>query len=88
VLLRIYFYQIHLHSFKILILNPLYSLYTQVGHFFDRSVKIAQAIKKETGPKIKDFKEALKSGPGKYGEITKLKEDVVAFAKKFPTVGF
>lgn len=51
-------------------------------------MKIAQAIKKETGPKIKDFKEALKDGPGKYGEVTKLKEDVVAFAKKFPTVGF
>lgn len=30
--------------------------FAKVADFFDRSVKIAQAIKKETGPKIKDFR--------------------------------
>lgn len=30
--------------------------FAQVADFFDRSVKVAQAIKKETGPKIKDFR--------------------------------
>lgn len=59
-----------------------------MGHFFDRAVKIAQEIKKETGPKIKDFKEALREGPGKHQALVDLKKDVVAFAQKFPTVGF
>ncbi|TFJ82049.1 hypothetical protein NSK_006715 [Nannochloropsis salina CCMP1776] len=62
--------------------------FEQVGHFFDRAVKIAQEIKKETGPKIKDFKEALREGPGKHQALVDLKKDVVAFAQKFPTVGF
>jgi hypothetical protein len=30
--------------------------HTQVAEFFDRGVKIAQAIKADTGPKIKDFR--------------------------------
>jgi glycine hydroxymethyltransferase len=62
--------------------------FAQVGVFFDRAVKIAQAIKKETGPKVKDFRAALKDGPGKYTDLVQLKADVVEFAKKFPTVGF
>lgn len=32
----------------------------KVAEFFDRAVKITTAIKKETGPKIKDFRAALK----------------------------
>lgn len=32
----------------------------QVAEFFDRAVKITAAIKKATGPKIKDFRAALK----------------------------
>jgi hypothetical protein len=32
----------------------------KVAEFFDRAVKITSAIKKETGPKIKDFRAALK----------------------------
>jgi hypothetical protein len=31
---------------------------------------------------------ALKDGPGKYSDLAKLKADVVAFARQFPTVGF
>lgn len=62
--------------------------FAQVGAFFDRSVKIAQAVKADTGPKIKDFRAALADGPGKYDDLVKLRADVVAFAKQFPTVGF
>ena len=59
-----------------------------MAEFFDRSVKIAQTIKKDTGNKIKDFRAALQDGGSKYPEIAKLKGDVVTFAKQFPTVGF
>jgi len=66
----------------------LFAMMSQVAEFFDRSVKIAQSIKKDTGAKIKDFRAALKDGGSKYPEIAKLKADVVTFAKQFPTVGF
>lgn len=31
---------------------------------------------------------ALADGPGKYPELVKLRQDVINFAKTFPTVGF
>jgi glycine hydroxymethyltransferase len=42
-------------------------------------------IKGKTGPKLKDFKEAVANSTP---EINALKDDVEAFAKQFPTIGF
>ncbi len=39
-----------------------------------------------TGPKLKDFKEYLASNSTP--EIDALREDVEAFSKQFPTIGF
>lgn len=53
-----------------------------------RSVKIAENIKSKTGNKLKDFKTALENGPNNYPELVQLKNDVIKFASKFPTIGF
>lgn len=57
--------------------------------FFDRSVKIALDIKKQVGSdKLKDFKAALEQGPKNFPQLVALNQEVTAFARKFPTVGF
>jgi len=45
-------------------------------------------VKKDVGPKIKDFKAALADGGDQYPELVALKKDVTAFANKFATVGY
>jgi glycine hydroxymethyltransferase len=50
--------------------------FVQVVDFFDEAVKIAMAIKAETGPKLKDFKAAVNSK--EYPAITALKGKVGA----------
>jgi glycine hydroxymethyltransferase len=62
--------------------------FDQVADFVDKSVKITQALKKEYGPKLKDFKEALADGKPMPAAVKKLKEEVELFAKQFPTIGF
>jgi glycine hydroxymethyltransferase len=62
--------------------------FEMVAEFFDRAVTIAEAIRKQTGSKIKDFKSALENGPDAFPELVKLRNDVTEFARKFPTVGF
>ncbi len=62
--------------------------FEQVATFFDRSVAIAADIKKTTGGKVKDFKAALEHGPEKFPALVALHQEVTAFARKFPTVGF
>lgn len=47
---------------------------------------LAVALKKKTGPKRKDFEEALTSGP--VPELVALRQEVEDFAKQFPTIGF
>uniref|UniRef100_A0A7S0RZ78 Serine hydroxymethyltransferase n=1 Tax=Chlamydomonas leiostraca TaxID=1034604 RepID=A0A7S0RZ78_9CHLO len=57
-----------------------------VAGFVDRAVNIAVAVKKASGPKLKDFREALaKEIPS---ELKALKADVEAYATRFPTIGF
>jgi len=58
--------------------------FTQVAGFLDRGVKIAQAVKKSAGGKLKDFKAALPENK----EIAALKSEVEAFCKSFPVVGW
>ena len=62
--------------------------FEQVAVFFDKSVKIAESIKKKTGTKLVDFKAALKDGTKGHPELIALHEEVKTFARKFPTVGF
>jgi glycine hydroxymethyltransferase len=56
--------------------------FVAVADFFDRAVTIAGKVKKDTGGKVKDFKEALAKGPEKYPELVKLAAEVKAFANK------
>ena len=51
-----------------------------------RGVIITQKLKKEHGPKLKDFKAYLEDNVP--DEIAQLKSDVEEFAKEFPTIGF
>lgn len=51
-----------------------------------RGVQITQDLKKQHGPKLKDFKAYLESNVPQ--EIADLKEEVENFAKQFPTIGF
>lgn len=65
--------------------------FEQVAEFFERAVNITIKVKEQTGSKIKDFKAALADPVdafSKYPEIAVLKEEVVTFARKFPTIGF
>ncbi|CAN0135963.1 unnamed protein product [Phaeothamnion confervicola] len=62
--------------------------FVQVAKFFDRAVTIAQAVKKETGPKIKDFRAKLAAGADAVPELALLKTEVVAFSRQFPAIGF
>lgn len=61
--------------------------FEQVATFFHRGVTIAKKVAADTG-KIKAYREALADGGSKYPEIAQLKEDVVAFCRKFPVIGF
>lgn len=62
--------------------------FVKVAEFFDRGVAISETIRKATGSKFKDYKAALEHGPDAYPELVKLRDDVTAFARSFPTVGF
>jgi glycine hydroxymethyltransferase len=60
--------------------------FDHIAELVTRGVGIAQAVKKQTGPKLKDFKEYLeKETPA---ELVALREDVEEFSKQFPTIGF
>ena len=61
--------------------------FVKVAGIFDRGVHIANQIKSDVGPKMKDFKEALKDGPGKYPELVALGNEVKDWAKQFPAIG-
>lgn len=60
--------------------------FRQVADFVDRGVQISQELKKQHGPKLKDFKAYLATNEPP--EVAELKKDVENFAKQFPTIGF
>ena len=62
--------------------------FDEVANFFDRAVNITIDIKKQTGSKIKDFKQALQTGTTNFPELEALGKDVRNFSRKFPTIGF
>ncbi|CAG8542860.1 15818_t:CDS:10 [Funneliformis caledonium] len=62
--------------------------FEKVAEYIDRCVKLAINIKeKVTGTKLLDFKAYLGDGSNE-PLIKELNEEVVDFAKKFPTIGF
>ncbi|GAB4816507.1 hypothetical protein N2152v2_003553 [Parachlorella kessleri] len=60
--------------------------FDQVAEFVAQGVRIAQDLKKQTGPKLKDFKDFLNAETP--APIKELGQEVEAFAKQFPTIGF
>jgi len=60
--------------------------FDRVADFVDRAVNITVDLKKQTGPKLKDFRAYLESETPP--AIAELREDVEEFAKQFPTIGF
>ena len=61
--------------------------FEKVAELVDKAVEIAVDLRKQTGPKLKDFREALDKGAAEK-PIAALRGEVEAFAKQFPTVGF
>ncbi|KAK9766466.1 Serine hydroxymethyltransferase, cytosolic [Basidiobolus ranarum] len=62
--------------------------FEKIAGFIDRAVKIAaEADKKAGGSKLKDFKAYVGDG-SHIAEVSQLKEDVIEFSRRFPTVGF
>jgi len=65
--------------------------FIQVAEFFDQAVNITITIKNDTGSKMKDFKSLVDNHNeviSKYPQIAVLKNQVVEFSRKFPTIGF
>lgn len=67
-------------------LTPHASPFQRVAEFVDRAVRIAVAVKTQTGGKLKDFRAALDASPPP--ELAQLRHEVEAFATQFPTIGF
>ncbi|KAK9766465.1 Serine hydroxymethyltransferase, cytosolic [Basidiobolus ranarum] len=62
--------------------------FEKIAGFIDRAVKIAaEADKKAGGSKLKDFKAYVGDG-SHIAEVGQLKNDVIEFSRRFPTVGF
>ncbi|CAB4398546.1 unnamed protein product [Rhizophagus irregularis] len=63
--------------------------FEKIAEFIDRGVKLTVDIKKKvTGTKLLDFKEHLGDHGSSEPLIKDLKDEVINFAKKFPTIGF
>lgn len=62
-----------------------------VAEFFHRGVTIALKLQEKTGTKMVDFKAGLgeeKDHGKSVPELAQLRKDVIAFARKFPPVGY
>ena len=62
--------------------------FERVAEFFDQAVQITIQITDKTGPKLKDFKTYLEANHQQMTELIKIKNEVVEFARQFPTIGF
>ncbi|KAK7790681.1 hypothetical protein R5R35_008202 [Gryllus longicercus] len=62
--------------------------FESVVEFIDKAVNVAADVKSKSGKKLKDFKEFLNTDSETKVKLTKLKQDVNEFAKKFPMPGF
>lgn len=64
--------------------------FEKVADFFDRGVNLTVELKAKTGKKLKDFKAALNDPAFVQAEekLVALGEEVKAFAKTFPSIGY
>jgi len=63
--------------------------FDQVAAFFDEAVSITVQINQKIGSnKIKDFKDALGSGPESFPNLVSLRNRVTEFSRQFPSIGF
>jgi len=62
--------------------------FEQVIEFIDRAVQIALEVKPRAGKTMKEFKKFVRQDSESQEKIGELKNDVVAFASKFPMPGF
>ncbi|PON85734.1 Serine hydroxymethyltransferase [Trema orientale] len=63
--------------------------FVKVAEYFDAAVKLALNIKASAeGTKLKDFVTTMQSNDHFQSEIAKLRHEVEAYAKQFPTIGF
>ncbi|XP_004364043.2 serine hydroxymethyltransferase [Capsaspora owczarzaki ATCC 30864] len=62
--------------------------FKQVGEFIHRALELAIELQKTAGPKVKDFKEALKGKNAVSDKLATLRHEVDTFARKFPMPGF
>ncbi|EGF83359.1 hypothetical protein BATDEDRAFT_15526 [Batrachochytrium dendrobatidis JAM81] len=63
--------------------------FANIAELIDRAVKITVDISNTIqGTKLSDFKATVGETGEAYPEIAKLREDVIAFARSFPAVGF
>ena len=60
--------------------------FERVADLVHRGVRIAQDLKKASGPKLKDFREHLAAKPP--AALSELAAEVEEFAAGFPTIGF
>src|SRR5690606_27439026 len=61
--------------------------FEQVAEFFHRGVQVAAQVQAKSGTKMADFRAALDKAEG-VPELAKLREEVQAFARTYPPVGF
>ncbi len=62
--------------------------FEQVADFVDRGIQIALQVQTKAGSnKMPDFRNTLAKTED-FPQIEKMKQDVVAFARQFPVVGF
>lgn len=62
--------------------------FVQVVDFIDKAIKIAIKAKANGGKTVKDFKTFIANDIGTQNEMKKLRQEVQAFASKFPMPGF
>lgn len=62
--------------------------FIQIGEFIHRGIELVIELRPHTGPKVKDFKDALKTTNVITPKLHKLRDDVEAFSRKFPMPGF
>jgi glycine hydroxymethyltransferase len=56
-----------------------------VANFIDRGIQLALKAQNKSGAKMADFKKLIESG--EMPEVAALKEEVVAFSRRFPAIG-
>jgi glycine hydroxymethyltransferase len=63
--------------------------FVKIAHFVDAAVQLTIKINRGVeGRRVKDFKDAVGRSGEHLADIQKLKDEVIAFSKAFPAIGF